>query len=638
MKYVITIAIVALEVVSGWSAFGAEYTKPNILLIVADDLGYSDLGCYGGEIDTPNLDRLAAEGIRCSQFHVNPMCVVTRTSLMTGHTHCQSDHYRRSLPIARLMQQASYSTSITGKWHQPGNPLDAGFDSFYGFLGGQIDSWTGKTAGKPAIQHDRSKPQSVGPGWYSSDAFTDKAIKQIDAAVKQEKPFFTYVAYNAPHSPLHAPRENVQKYYQRYRAGWDILRKKRFDRMMEMGLVDNRYVMTEADAEVPRWGELTERFQEVQSRRMAAYAGMVDRLDENIGRLLEHLRKRGLEENTLVLFFSDNGGDYGNGNIRTYHLEVPWQPGGHPYAATGWAYLKCTPFRWYKSSAFEGGVSVPMIIRWPKRLSTPPGSILSQRLHVTDLYPTFLELAGVSYPERDGDRELEPLYGRSMLPLLRNPLLGRHAIHDEIFWAFNFTGKGLVQGDWKISSISDGPWKLYNIADDPAESNDLAADLPQRLNALSDRWFEFAQTRTVMSPSWRGTIGARIDGWGFHRMRMVLPAFESADPPEAATNVSLDTDLSFTFSQPITFAGSIGKTIRLCAVNDPGRVVWQADPEPDHPAEGTRCITFDNLPHLEPNTTYFLLTDPQWITVGGKPAGPFNDGAFWYRFRTKSTP
>ena len=638
MKLIFTIAIISLGVLGGWSAFGAEYTKPNILLIVADDLGYSDLGCYGGEIDTPNLDRLAAEGIRCSQFHVNPMCVVTRTSLMTGHTHCQSDHYRRSLPIARLMQQANYSTSITGKWHQPGNPLDAGFDSFYGFLGGQIDSWTGKTAGKPAIQRDRSKPQSVGLGWYSSDAFTNNAIKQIDAALEQEKPFFTYGAYNAPHSPLHAPPENVQKYYQRYRAGWDILRKKRFDRMMEMGIIDNRYVMTEAGAEVPRWSELTERFQEVQSRRMAAYAGMVDRLDENIGRLLEHLRKRGLEENTLVLFFSDNGGDYGNGNIRTYHLEVPWQPGGHPYAATGWAYLKCTPFRWYKSSAFEGGVSVPMIIRWPKRLSTPPGSILSQRLHVTDLYPTFLQLAGVSYPEKDDDRQLEPLYGRSMLLLLRDPSLTRYAIHDEIFWAFNFIGKGLVQGDWKISSISDGPWKLFNIADDPAESNDLAADSPERLNALNDRWFEFAEKRTVMPSSWRESIGARTDGWGFHRMRMVLPAFESACPPEAATNVSLDTNLSFTFSQPITFANSAAKTIRLYAVNDPARVVWQADPEPDHPAEGTRCITFDNLPQLEPNTTYFLLTDPQWITVGGKPAGPFNDGAFWYRFRTKSIP
>jgi arylsulfatase len=363
----------------------AADSRPNVLLIVADDLGYSDLGCYGGEIDTPNLDRLAAAGIRCAQFHVNPMCVVTRTSLMTGHTHCQSDNYRRSLPVARLMRQAGYATSITGKWHQPGNPLDAGFDCFYGFLGGQIDSWTGRTAGNPAIQQDRQRPQPVPSGWYSSDAFTDRAVHQIDVACEQHKPFFTYVAYNAPHSPLHAPRENVVKYYERYRAGWDALRQQRYSRLREMGLIDERFVLTEAEAEVPRWSELSAEMQEIESRRMAAYAGMVDRLDQNIGRLLDHLHKRGLEENTLVLFFSDNGGDYGNGDIRTCHLEVPWQPGGHPYSATGWAYLKCTPFRWYKSSAFEGGVSVPLILRCPRNLNGHPGSILSQRLHVTDL-------------------------------------------------------------------------------------------------------------------------------------------------------------------------------------------------------------------------------------------------------------
>jgi len=611
-----------------------EEAKPNILLIVADDLGYSDLGCYGGEVDTPNLDRLAATGVRFSQFHVNPMCVVTRTSLMTGHTHCQSDRYRRSLPVARLMREAGYATSITGKWHQPGNPLDAGFDSFYGFLGGQIDSWTGSTAGRPAIQRDRQSPKPVASGWYSSDAFTDDAIAEIDLAVEQGKPFFSCVAYNAPHSPLHAPRENVEKYYDRYRAGWDVLRQQRFDRQMEMGLIDSRYVLTQAEAEVPRWSELPEEMQTIQSRRMAAYAGMVDRLDENVGRLLEHLRKRGVEEDTLVLFFSDNGGDYGNGDIRTYHQEVPWQPGGESYAATGWANLKCTPFRWYKSSAFEGGVSVPLIVRWPGELQGPGGSILSQRLHVTDLYPTFLDLAGVSYPAEDGNRSLTPLYGRSMLPLWCDRSLSEYAVHDEIFWSFSFTAKGLVHGDWKISSINDGPWKLFNMADDPAESTDLAVEMPGRLQTLNDRWFEFAEHHTAMPSSWRMPLQEHTEGWGFHRLRMIMPSFESATPPQAATDVPLDTDLAFTFSQPLSFANSKGKTIRLYAVKNPGRVLWQADPEPGHPADGTRGVTFDDLPRLEPNTTYFLLSDRQWITLGDTSAGALNDGAFWYRFRT----
>jgi arylsulfatase len=612
-------------------------SRPNILLIVADDLGYSDLGCYGGEVDTPSLDRLAAEGTRFSNYHVNPMCVVTRTSLMTGHTHSQSDNYRRSLPIARLMKQAGYATSISGKWHQPGNPLDAGFDSFYGFLEGEIDSWTGKHAGKNSIQTNRAEPGPVPAGWYSSDAFTDDAIRQIDSAVEQGKPFFTYLAYNAPHSPLLAPRKNVEKYYDRYREGWDSLRQQRFDRMQKMGIIDDRYVMTQAEAEVARWNELPPGVQALESRRMSAFAGMVDRLDENIGRLLQHLRERGLDENTLVIFMSDNGGDYGNGDIRTAAKAIPWEPNGGgtiPYASTGWAYLKCTPFRWYKSSAQEGGVSVPFIVRWPKGLSSAPGSILKQRLHVTDLYPTFIELAGVSYPGKDGDRLLTPLYGKSMLPLFRDPSLPPLAIHDEIFWEFSSVGKGLVQGDWKISSISDGPWRLYNISQDPAESKNLAAAMPEKLAALNDRWFGFAKNDTAMPPDWRQPLKDYQEGWGFERIRMVMPSFESAVPHESSINVPLDTDLSFTFSHPISFAGSKGKTIRLYAASDPDRVIWQADPEPGHPAEGKKTVVFDDLPQLKPGTTYFVLTDPGWITLGGKPAAALNDGAYWYRFRT----
>ncbi len=607
---------------------------PNILLIVADDLGYSDLGCYGGEIDTPNIDRLAAEGVRFSEFHVNPMCTVTRTSLMTGHTHSQSDSYRRSLPIAKLMRQAGYATSITGKWHQPGNPLDAGFDSFYGFLQGQIDSWTGKSDGTMAIQTNRGKPASVPDGWYSSDAFTDNAIAQIDAAQEAGKPFFTYLAYNAPHSPLLAPQQEVVKYYDRYREGWDSLRQKRFDRMKAMGVIDDRYTMTQADAEVRRWAELPPDVQALESRRMAAYAGMVDRLDQNVGHLLRHLHERGLEKDTLVIFMSDNGGDYGNGDIRTYDKQIPWEPGSRPFASTGWAYLKCTPFRWYKSSAQEGGVSVPFIVRWPEHFASAPGSILNQRLHVTDLYPTFLELAGLDYPEHDGDRKLEPLYGSSMLPLFRDPSLPEYAIHDEMFWAFNSTGKGLVKGDWKISSISDGPWKLYDIANDPAESTDLAVAMPEKLQAMNDCWFAFAKDRTKMPPSWRQPLREHQEGWGFHRIRMAMPSFESAEPAESSINVPLDTDLRFTFSEPISFANSKGRTIRLYAVSDPDVPVWQADPEPDDPAEGKKSVIFDDLPELEPDTTYFMLADPHWISLGGKPSGILNDGAYWYRFRT----
>lgn len=621
---------------AGFFLFSAHAEKkPNILLIVVDDMGWSDPGCYGGEIDTPSIDRLAEQGVRFTEYHVNPMCVVTRTSLMTGHTHSQSDNYRRSLPIARLMRQAGYYTSISGKWHQPGNPLDAGFDSFYGFLHGAINSWTGCDVGskKPQIQKDRNAPQPVADEWYSTDAFTDDAIAQIDAAVEAGKPFFTYLAYNAPHSPLHAYEEDVEKYVERYETGWESLRNKRFARMKKMGLIDERYVNTPPNGEVRRWNEMAEKTQLQEARRMAAYAGMLDRVDQNIGRLLNHLRKKGLDENTLVIFMSDNGGAYSNGDIRTYDDQIPWEKDSVPYSSNGWSYLKNTPFRWYKSSAEEGGVSSPLIVRWPAGLKSAPGSILKQRLHVTDLYPTFLELVGVDYPQTDGDRTLEPLFGNSMLPLLNDPTLPEYAIHDEIFWAFNFTGKGLAKGDWKISSISDGPWRLYNINDDPCATRDLAASMPEKLSQMSDAWFAFANEHTAMPPNWKQPLKDFQEGWGFHRIRMVMPAYESAIPHMAQMDVPRDTDLTFNFSKPIRFENSNGKTIRLYAVGDIDNAVWQADPQPGHPAEGKNTITFD-LPELEPDTTYFLLADPGWITLGGKPAGPINDGAYWYRFRT----
>lgn len=629
MKKIITV----LVVLTMFSAQAAE--RPNILLIVVDDMGWSDPGCFGGEIDTPNMDKLAAGGIRFSNYHVNPMCVVTRTSLMSGHTHSQSDEYRRSLPIAELMRRAGYATSISGKWHQPGNPLDAGFESFYGFLHGAINCWTGYDEGAtgPQIQRDREEPGEVPDGWYSTDAFTDEAITRIDSAVESGKPFFTYLAYNAPHTPLHGYKEDVEKYYGRFDEGWETLRKKRFARQRAMGLIDERFVETPPNGEVRRWDEMDSAMQKVEAWRMATYAGMLDRVDQNIGRVLRHLHKKGLEKNTLVIFFSDNGGAYSNGDIATYRKQLPWKKNTLPYCSNGWSYLRNTPWRWYKSSAEQGGVMSPLIVRWPKGLKGKPGSIQKQRLHVTDLYPTFLELAGAEYPETDGDRKLEPLYGKSMLPAFQNPQLPERAVHDEIFWAFNTTGKGLLKGNWKISSISDGPWRLYNVKKDPCTSLDLAATMPEKLQEMSDAWFAFANDHTSMDASWKQPLKDYQEGWGYHRIRMVLPAYESAKPHMAEENVPTDTDLTFNFSAPISFAKSKGKRIRLYAVGEPERVVWEKDPEPGHAAEGKRSITFD-LPKLKPQTTYYLLADAGWITMGDKQAGPLNDGAFWYRFRT----
>lgn len=614
---------------------GGDSALPNILLIVADDMGYSDVGCFGGEIDTPSIDRLASEGVRFTDFFVNPMCVVTRTSLLTGHEHSQSNNYKHSLPIASLLKDAGYLTSISGKWHQPKNPLDSGFDSFYGFLKGEINGWKGTYSDNKtlAIQTNRQKPKQVPKGWYCSDAFADHAIEQIDKAIESESPFFTYVPFNAPHGPLHAPQENVEKYYGRFDAGWDQLRKNRMQRMLDAGLIDERFKSNTPEAEVCKWDELPKSVQQLESRRFCAYAGMVDRMDKNIGRLIGHLEEKNVLDDTIVIFFSDNGGNYSHGAIQSFAMEKPWSPNGpRPACATGWARLMNTPFSWYKTSSFRGGVSSPLIIRWPKKKTMAAGSILHQRLHVSDLYPTLLQIAHVNYPQTHESRKLKPLYGKSILPLLNNPELPEYEIHRDIFWGFNETAKGFLSGDWKISSINDSPWKLYNLKSDPSETTDLAKEYPERIKELNDRWYRFADEETDMDQSWKRPLRADHQGWGLHRVRMTMP-LTSISPACSALNVPLETSLRIEFNGVIDFANTAGKTIRLYSASDPAKPIWQLDPDESNSAHGKRKLDFE-LPKLKPATTYYLLSDAGWIKVGAKSAVGLNDGAFFHRFRT----
>jgi arylsulfatase len=610
-------------------------SQPNILLIVADDMGYSDIGCFGGEIDTPTIDRLASEGVRFTNFFVNPMCVVTRTSLLTGHEHSQSNHYRHSLPIARVLEQAGYRTSISGKWHQPKNPLDWGFGTFYGFLAGEINGWKGTyTDGTTlAIQTDRENPAAVPQDWYCTDAFTDHAIAQVDKALEADSPFFVYLPFNAPHGPLHAPQENVEKYYGRFDDGWDVLRQQRMQRMRSMGLIDERYQSNQPEAEVCVWEELPKSVKELESRRFCAYAGMVDRMDQNIGRMISHLEENDVLNNTIVIFFSDNGGNYSHGSIHDYKHEVPWSASGpRPACATGWARLMNSPFSWYKTSSFRGGVSSPLIIRWPNKKTLQPGSILKQLIHVSDLYPTLLEIVGKTYPDQDGERKLKPLYGSSIIPVLNDPFKSEFAVREEIFWGFENTTKGLLDHNWKITSINDSPWKLYNLASDPAESIDLASDHPAKVAELNQRWYQFANEQTEMDNSWKRRLRNDWQGWGLHRVQMTMPVTEIS-PACSALDVPLHTSLDMSFSGKISFANSEGKTIRLYSVDQPQSPVWQASPTESHSATGNTKISF-SLPELRPATTYYLLSDNGWINVGGRPAMGLNDGAYFYRFRT----
>ncbi len=614
----------------------AEPPRPNILLIVADDLGYSDLGCFGGELGTPCLDRLAQRGVRFTNAMVNPMCVVTRTSLLTGQTHVQSDNYRNSYPIAAILRDHGYRTSLSGKWHQPGNPLDAGFDHFYGFLEGEINSWNGTSNGKPVIQTNRGPPLAVGPAWYASDAFATDCLTQIDEAVEAGSPFFCYLAFNAPHGPHHAPRRNVEKYAHRFDAGWDVMRRDRYHRMIAKGIVNERFRLSKPEAEVRRWNELPRSVQRLESRRFQAYAGMVDRMDENIGRVLDHLDRRGLTDNTIVIFFSDNGGDYGHGDSQTASKEVPWSASGpRPAHANGWAMLKATPFRWYKSSAFQGGVATPLIVAWPRGLAGTPGSIQRQRAHVSDWYPTFLELAGAAVPAQVEPGGLGALVGNSLVPVFSDPGLAELAVHNRIIWEYEGISKGLVRDQWKIVSINDGPWRLFDLATDPAEADDLAGTRPEVRDELSREWFAFEERFPWCPEAWRRPLIPDQQGWGLHRLRLVMPVV-SITPAMAATDVPLETTLQFTFSKPPVIQKTGEASFRLYSSRDPSTPIYVFGESHEGLATvENNTLTLGGLPRLEPDTTYFVRADGGWITAGGTPVGPINDGSIWYRFRTR---
>ncbi len=338
---------------------------------MADDLGYADIGCFGSEIQTPSIDRLASEGLQFSRFRATPMCVTSRIALMSGMPmHRAGRHsYTHSIPLAQLLKTAGYRTMMTGKWHG-GSPDPRSrelFDRSFGFLGGATDSFTG---GKDWFLDD--KPfDGFTDDFYSTRAFADRSIEFMKQAVSKQQPFFMYVAFNAPHHPCQAPKRTVDKYSQTYRRGYEVLRKKRRQKQVALGLVDPDWRIAPLGNEVRRWNELTEHRRKVEAGRMAAYAAAVDEVDQSVGRMLDYLKEAGIEHNTLVIFLSDNGGDYSNGSMTTDEKQIPWEPGTNPSSSNGWASVKCTPFRYYKHSCHEGGIATPMVIRWPAGVTEP---------------------------------------------------------------------------------------------------------------------------------------------------------------------------------------------------------------------------------------------------------------------------
>ncbi|MCA9136765.1 MAG: arylsulfatase [Planctomycetales bacterium] len=508
--------------------------RPNIVVLFADDMGFSDVGCFGSEIQTPNIDRLAAGGVRLTHFYNTGRCCPSRASILTGLYPHQADighmagdlevrGYRdrlspKAVTIAEVLGSAGYHTIMTGKWHlgwrDEGSPTARGFQHFYGTRG-YIDSYfTIVPRTEIYLNEKLVLPVSENPvnhlhpenEWYTTDVFTDYALHFIDTVQrenvrnKQDKPFFLYLAYNAPHFPLHAKPQEIAKYRGRYRDGWQELRKTRYKRLVELGVLDDSWPLSPPD--VPEWESLTDKQRDDMDFKMALFAAIVDRLDQNIGRVIDHLDEIGELDNTLVLFLSDNGGTketglFGiKGETNTVDNHDQWgRKGGWTSSyGQGWAGLSNVPFRRYKRENHEGGISAPFIAHWPDQIKAK-GELRHPPAHLIDLMPTFVDVADATYPNNFNGNQIEPMEGQSLMPIFHSDASKPRTL----FWEHE-GNRAIRDGDWKLVGERNGPWELYRISEDRTELNNLADSDPQTVAVLTAKWDSWADKVGVLTP------------------------------------------------------------------------------------------------------------------------------------------
>jgi arylsulfatase A-like enzyme len=467
--------------------------KPNVLVILTDDLGYSDIGCYGGEIETPNLDRLAANGLRFSQFYNTAKCHSSRVSLLTGRWCIQAGDtsMKKSVTIPEVLSPAGYVTAMTGKWHLEKEPTDFGFQKYFGHLSGSTNYYTGDNT----FRLNGEKWNVPAEGFYTTTADVDYGLRFIAEARAEKKPFFLYVAFNAPHAPLQPLKEDYEKYKERYKGGWDEMNRSRNAKQKKVGIIPEDLKASPRPDHIPAWDLLTPQLKDWESRRMAAYAALIDRVDKETGRLIADLEAAGELDNTLIVFISDNGAcPYDRASIgqdkEPYLATTKWSD------STGWAWARNTPFRYYKQNQFEGGISSPAIFHWPAGLKTKPGSVTDTPAHLVDLLPTIAGIAGADIPETFPGREPTPLAGTSLEPVFAGKTMeSRPPIH-----LLYGADRGLRDGDWKIVSLKSQPWELYNMADDRTETKDLAKDQPERLAAMVGQWNKITKETMGIDP------------------------------------------------------------------------------------------------------------------------------------------
>lgn len=497
------VAAGALAAPAVFSQESRSMKRPNIILIMNDDMGYCDLGCYGSEIATPNLDMLAAGGMRFTQFYNTARCCPSRASLLTGlyaHQAGVGDMVRnlgvpayqgylndRCVTIAEALRAAGYRTHMSGKWHvgenRPHWPTDRGFDRYFGLISGASSYWQLDQGRQMAMDDKPWTPPDDG-SFYMTDAISDHAVKLIGENAKADKPFFHYVAYTAPHWPLHAHPADIDKYRGKYLKGWDQLRLERHARMKQMGIVDEKWKLSDRHPKAPAWDEVEDK--ETRDLKMAVYAAQIECMDRGIGRIMQAVRRAGIEQDTLVLFLADNGGCAEEIN-RGKAGAAPGTKESYTSYGLPWANASNTPLRLFKVWVHEGGISTPLIAYWPGVIAK--GGLSKEVGHVIDLMPTCLEAAGAQYPKQHGGKDITPVEGKSLLATLRG---GKRQGHEAIYWEHE-GHRAIRKGDWKLVGQRGGEWELYNLADDRTETNDLIAKEPVRAAELQAMWDAWAK-------------------------------------------------------------------------------------------------------------------------------------------------
>lgn len=470
-------------------------SKPNIIHIIVDDMGYSDLGCYGGEIETPHLDRLGKEGIRFTQFYNCAKCETTRASLMSGLWWTEAKvGMKKGITLGTAMQGAGYKTCAVGKWHLDGNPVDRGFDHYFGHLSGAADFFRGNES----FRLDSGPYTDFPEGFYATDAFTDYTIDFIKNSLEEDpaKPFFVYLAYNAPHNPLQIPEDDHLKYRGKYLKGYKQIRYERYERMIKLGIMPNNLALPSHPENLPDWEDLTPAQQDLEDLRMAVFASMIDRIDQNVGKLVKQLEELGVADNTLIIFHSDNGTNpfvhADQNNLKNGTL--PGERRSNWQLGVGWSYASSTPFRLYKRNQHEGGICSPLIV-WHASMLNPKATINRTPLHLVDIMPTYLELGNQSYEEVTEGLEVPPLSGQSFAGLLQG---GSFDTDRPLYFQF-MDHRALRLGDWKLAAVEDGPWELYNLKSDRTERNDLIHSYPERADQMIQLWHDWWE-RTAGKP------------------------------------------------------------------------------------------------------------------------------------------